>query len=308
MTKQPLARAQRLYEPKWCIELWVAYPICEPRAIGLWADVQLCRRPHTRPLAYRNGRGRIVTPSPAAAGEGVGGEGQPMLRGQNLEVDDRLVLARDTLEDPVVYPRPQPIGWELQAVGLATWANVIGPARAEDRTIGRGQPETQLLVGLEAEDVQAQLGACFDTLTRAHPRADRLGHVGAHIRRRRRRRGTRAHLVAQQPQQHVVGRLVLRVQLEARALEPLHRVAPARRVLDLRLGERQAEQRQVLGLTLAPLAVELQPAGAPRLENVTTDIVASLGEEAAARLGAGLGEGEPVAALLLEAVDAEATE
>src|SRR5262245_22242875 len=107
MTKQPLARAQRLYEPNGSIELCVAYPICEPRAIGLWADVDLCARPSRIAMGASKPTPSLAAPyGGATVGEGVGGEGQLVLRGQHLEVDDRLVLAGDALEDPVVYPRP----------------------------------------------------------------------------------------------------------------------------------------------------------------------------------------------------------
>ena len=81
------------------------------------------------------------------------------------------------------------------------------------------------------------------------------------------------------------------MQLEARALEPLRGVllAVAER-LDLRVAQRQAEQRQILGLALAFLAVELQAAGVPGLQDAAADIVAGLGEEAAAGLRVALGE------------------
>src|SRR4051812_7389666 len=71
-------------------------------------------------------------------------------------------------------------------------------------------------------------------------------------------------LVAQQPKQDVERRLILWVYLEAGALEPLgqHRVAAAVG-LHRRLGERQAEQRQVFGLALAAPPVELQAVGVP---------------------------------------------
>jgi hypothetical protein len=51
------------------------------------------------------------------------------------------------------------------------------------------------------------------------------------------------------------------VQLEAGPFEPLHLIVFPLDVLGLQVAQRQAEQRQVLGLALAALAVELQAAG-----------------------------------------------
>ena len=69
--------------------------------------------------------------------------------GLNLEVDNRLVLARGALEHPVVHPGIQILGRELQTVGGAARADAVGLASAEDRAVRRSQPEADLLVGLE---------------------------------------------------------------------------------------------------------------------------------------------------------------
>src|SRR5262249_15127039 len=92
------------------------------------------------------------------------------------------------------------------------------------------------------------------------------------------------------------------MQLEARALEPLDSEHAIARVLCLWVGERQAEQRQALGLAHAAPPVELQAVSTPGAQDRIANVVAGLGKEAAAWLGRALGKGEPVAALLLEAI------
>jgi hypothetical protein len=95
------------------------------------------------------------------------------------------------------------------------------------------------------------------------------------------------------------------VQLEAGALDPLHRELLALDRLGHLVAERQAEQRQAFLEALAVAAVELQPAGLPGPPDLAADVMAGLGEEAAAVFSLALGEGEPVAALLLERVHAD---
>jgi hypothetical protein len=96
------------------------------------------------------------------------------------------------------------------------------------------------------------------------------------------------------------------VQLEARTLEPLDDEAAVGCVLGLRIGERQAEQRQALSLAGATPPVELQAVGTPRAQDRVADIMAGFGEKATARLGRTLGESEPIAPLLGQTVGAEA--
>src|SRR5262249_34230203 len=115
MTKQPLAGAQRLLRTELCIKLGVAYPIRGPRAIGLWAEIR---------KEKAGGASRLRPP-------------QPTRLGLNLEIDDRLMLARRALEHPVVYARVEIIGRELQAIGGAARADAVGAAGAEDRAIRR---------------------------------------------------------------------------------------------------------------------------------------------------------------------------
>ena len=75
--------------------------------------------------------------------------------------------------------------------------------------------------------------------------------------------GIRPQLGTQATKQHVVGDRVAGVPFEARALEPLHLEALAvDRALEW-LGDRQAEQRQTLGVALARLAIELQAVAGP---------------------------------------------
>jgi hypothetical protein len=125
--KTAAGRGAATLRTKLNIKLGVAYLICEPRAISLWAEMRKEKAGsawHSRPP-------------------------QLACLGLNLEVDNRLVLARGALEHPVVHTRIEILGRELQAVGGAAWANAVGAARADDRTVRRGQPEADLLVGLE---------------------------------------------------------------------------------------------------------------------------------------------------------------
>src|SRR6266508_562072 len=151
-------------------------------------------------------------------------------------------------------------------------------------------------IGVAADEIRARRRLIRNTF--GEDRIARQGIAGAAV----------AHFRAQAAQQYVIRRLVLGVQLEARALEPLHAVILALDRLGLRIAQRQAKQRQALGLALALLAVELQAAGAPGRQDRAADMMASFGEESAVGLRFGLGESNPVAALLGQPVDAKPPE
>ncbi len=113
-------------------------------------------------------------------------------------------------------------------------------------------------------------------------------------------------LVAKQAQQHIVGRLVLGVQLEARPLEPLDHEHAIWRRFGLRVAQRQAKQRQALGLAGAQRTVELKAAGAPGPQDRAADVVAGRGGEVAVELRLRSREGRPVASALRQAIGAQA--
>src|SRR3954447_16639788 len=96
--------------------------------------------------------------------------------------------------------------------------------------------------------------------------------------------------------------------LEARALEPLHRIPFGFDRLGLRVAQRQAEQCQTLGLALAAPPVDLEAIGPPGSQDVAAHIVARLGEESAVCLRLALGEREPITPLCRWAIDAEASQ
>jgi len=131
-------------------------------------------------------------------------------------------------------------------------------------------------------------------------------------RRRRRRGGRRYSRVevcvedqrAEPAKQYIVGRRVLGMILEARALEPLHHIGSAiLKYLVLRLGERQSEQRQALFGRNSAHAGEVQAEAAIGGQEIAADAMAGLrGVDTAGSRGdegVGLRERVPVAALLL---------
>jgi hypothetical protein len=99
------------------------------------------------------------------------------------------------------------------------------------------------------------------------------------------------------------------VVLEARALKPLghHRVARAVG-LGLRRGERQAKQRQALGLAGAAPAIELQAVAVPVAQERLAQVVPGLAEKPAAGPRLLLGEAGPVAALAAQLLIAQPAE
>jgi hypothetical protein len=70
----------------------------------------------------------------------------------------------------------------------------------------------------------------------------------------------------------------------------------------------QPEQRQALGLGLAAAAVDLQAVGAPVGQDGAADVMPGLREETATGSRLALGEGEPVAPLLGQPVNAQPAE
>src|SRR5262249_24982739 len=108
----------------------------------------------------------------------------------------------------------------------------------------------------------------------------------------------RQRIGAEPAQQHLVGRLVLGMVLEAGALEPLGQINLAvGALLHLSFRDRVAEQRQALSCALGLLvAVELQAIARPEAPELRRDRVTSLCE-VVRRAGVGLWEGLPIAAL-----------
>src|SRR5262249_34346650 len=86
-------------------------------------------------------------------------------------------------------------------------------------------------------------------------------------------RAAGAHLVAEQAQQNVVGRLILGVELEAPSLEPLYAVFLAFDQFWFLIAERHPEQAQVFGLAFTPAPVDLQSVRMPGLEDVAADVM-----------------------------------
>jgi hypothetical protein len=116
-------------------------------------------------------------------------------------------------------------------------------------------------------------------------------------------------LIPQQPQQHIIRRVILGVKLKSCTLEPLDLVLLAvRQCLGHQTRQRHTKQCQTLGLADGFFTIDLQAIGTPCLEDGATDRMPGLGKHPAAAGVAALGKGEPVTTLLAEPISTQSTE